>query len=260
MADGIGRRDVEEQCAGCAAPAVLEHLHRQCREGPAGTQFLQLEAEQEARIPRSQKDHVGRDDATPRRVTSGSHDGLPEHLAALDDGSPTIAASDADKGAIIVSLHVEQFDQVRGVSPRRKPLDGDVTVLVSRSTVDDLDAHPDRVKGTVSGKPVEPLRRPADPPQDLAPVGADRIGCVPRRRRRTQEWSARFGRRVDAQELDLAPHRARDATNLIAEQLDIGCRPAGSRAWPVHPRSSTHRHESDWATIACPHDARARRG
>ena len=122
MADHVGRDDVEQQDARCAAPATLAHRHRDRGKCPATAQLLELEAEREVRVGGPGEHHVRRYRAATRIVPSGGDDGLPEHLAALDDRPSMVADGDARIGTRTVGPHVEHVEQIVGVTPYRESL------------------------------------------------------------------------------------------------------------------------------------------
>ncbi len=61
-----------------------------------------------------------------RRVASGRHDRLPEHLAAFDDRPPFVGPGDAEEGEVTVGAHIHHVDQVRGIAPGGESLDRDI--------------------------------------------------------------------------------------------------------------------------------------
>ena len=120
---------------------ALEHLDRQAGERAAGAELRQLKPQRLTGVGRPQEDHVGRDDAPVRDMPAGGDDGLPEHLAALDDRPSLVAAGDRDEAeaAVVGGADVHDVDQVRGVAPGGEALDGHVPRLVPRGLVRDLD-------------------------------------------------------------------------------------------------------------------------
>ena len=203
-------------------------------ERPPGAELPELEAQRAA----GHRPAAGRS-CWPRPRAAPARNARRRRWLARASGCPRRRAAarrseGADEGEIAVRSHVHDVDQVGGVAPGREPLDGDITILVSLATIDDLDAHPVRVEGAVSGKRVKAVRRPDDPPRDVAPVGADRIGHVPRRCRRPRELPDGARRGVDAQELDLSSH-GHEKRRTSSWNSSSRCRPAESRTWPAHP-------------------------
>ena len=132
--------------------APFEDLDRQAGERAAGAELRQLELQRLTGVGRPQEDHAGRDDAPALRVAAGGDDGLPEHLAALDDRPSFVAPGDRDEAAVAVvgRADVHDVDEVRGVAPGGEALARHVPWRVPRRLVRDLDQHPVLVEGNVA--------------------------------------------------------------------------------------------------------------
>ena len=231
------RRDVEEQRAGGAAPAVLETLapSRSRRSFRRSVPRVRNGAGA-AHPPAAERScWLTRRDAPARGVR-------PRPWLARASGCPRrrVAGHRCERRrqrrARRLRCTSSKFDQVGGVSPRRKPLDGDVTVLVFRATIDDLDAHPGLVEGSVSGELAQrPPTAAMSPLQDVVPVGADRIGHVPRCCRRTQALPRPGPEGNRCSRARPRPSRGTRGDVPHRGTAQVGCHPAGSTAWPAHP-------------------------
>ena len=136
------------------------HLDGEGGERAPGAEVLQLELERLTRIGHSQQHHVGRHDPAARGMPAGGDDGLSEHLAALDDGPPLVAAGDAEEGEPVVSgSDVHDVDEMCGIAPGREPLHRHVMGSIPLDLVPDLNPNLILIEGCVVGQ----LRAAAPP-------------------------------------------------------------------------------------------------
>ena len=100
------------------------------------------------------------DDPAVLGMPAGGHDGLAEHLAALDDGASLVAPGNCDEAEPLVGgSDVHDVDEVRGIAPGGEPLHRDIALLVPVVLVGDLDHDPVLVEGDVVREPRLAVRR-----------------------------------------------------------------------------------------------------
>ncbi len=125
-----------------------------------GAELDQLEPERLTRIGYPHHDHAGRHDPSARRVTAGGDDGLPEHLAPLDDGPALVAPGHTEEPESFLSgTDVHHVNQMRGIAPGREPLHRDVARHVPLGLVRDLNPYPVLIERGVAGQLAGRLRR-----------------------------------------------------------------------------------------------------
>ena len=201
MPDDVGGGRVEEHGARGADSSALQNLDRQGGEGAARAQFVQLELERLMRIGRPHHDHGGRHDPATRGTPAGGDDGLPEHLAALDDGSPFVAPGDAEEGEpVLGGADIHDVDEMRGIAPGREPLHRHVLCGVPLGLVRDLNPDPVLIEGCVAGQLRERLRRAGRSRTTLDGSARDRCprgGSRGRAARREPQRTGTIGLRHD---------------------------------------------------------------
>ena len=123
----------------------------------------------------AEEEHPGRHHAPARRVASGGHDRLPQHLAPLHHGPTTVGVRRTDEAQVAGGLHVHHLDEVAGVAPERHARDRDVPGVAAERVLDHLDAYPAGVEGAVATQGVVRRGGVGDDPQHVAPVVTHRF-------------------------------------------------------------------------------------
>src|SRR5258708_1058118 len=100
------RRFAGEERPGGRGAVPLHGPHGGGRENSSRAERVKLEAQRTTGIAGAQEHHVRRDDPPAGRVPDGGDDGLPEHLAAFDDGPTFVRTCDAREAEMVVAAQV----------------------------------------------------------------------------------------------------------------------------------------------------------